>query len=48
MNNSEDSYETLLTLRYAVYGWAVPIVSVIGLVGNGVAVLVLNHREVNC
>ena len=37
--------------QYAIYGWAVPIISLVGLFGNGVAVLVLNHREVrnkNC
>ena len=33
--------------QYAIYGWAVPVISLIGLFGNGVAVLVLNHREVS-
>ena len=32
--------------QYAIYGWVVPVISLIGLLGNGVAVLVLNHREV--
>ena len=49
MDSSEEDKEVTFEpndLRYIIEGWIVPVVSVVGLLGNSLTVLVLNHREV--
>lgn len=35
-----------VTFKYWVEGWMVPVISLFGILGNLMTILVLNHREV--
>ena len=46
VNGTSAAALSVATFKYVVEGFVVPLVSVFGLLGNLLTVLVLNHREV--